>query len=751
MGVGMPSGQPLPNSSLDPFSMLKEIRVKVMILEGGPEFRQGLTGRDKTDPYITICLQSDSGQKGKVEKTSYKNDAGGNAAFNETLNLIYSSQLDTLHFELFDWNQVTAHELLATQNVSLRTLFSSHNAFSLPVETKVELVDPHGKASGYLSFSVNFIPSAAAAPMPPPAAALAGYGAPQGIPRRGSQGFGGGALRSIRVREINLLDGPEFCQGRLGKDKTDPFVRFSLQPDRRPNAPKAPKSPSLAQTEFKKDAGKSATWPQAVLDLEPRGDVLHVELWDHNDYTDHELLGCCDTSLAALMQEARGAPYIQKVVMLGDGNNAQKAKVSFVVEFIVAHAQPALAMGGAPADYRMLQSVTVTDMSLQGGPEYCQGYTGKDKTDPFLRFGLQSDPRSTNTGVMQKTTAKDNAGSNASWQERLNLPYAQGRDFLHLELWDNNAVTSDELLGNAVRNLQELFVRSNGGTQPVQITETLIRQKDQKHMGHVTFSVRFEMHSGGGAGGPSVSGKELQVKVVRLQDGPSTAGFMDKTDPYIKLMLQDSNGRSTMKQVKTQHVSNAGGNATFNATFTFPITPGQDILSVELWDKDDFNKDDFLGRGMVNINSLCIPNSTVSSQVRLEDRGNFKGNVLLELLLIARDGVPRAQTSSSGLNDWLPYCGPPGYLSKEEALRTGGPGLNPPHPPAGYKFAGWAPPPDGRNHDGSWKFENNMWLKLGQQPKVTWTHVRDPGLLQQQQQQQQQLQQQQNGFTLAEI
>ncbi len=43
-------------------------------------------------------------------------------------------------------------------------------------------------------------------------------------------------------------------------------------------------------------------------------------------------------------------------------------------------------------------------------------------------------------------------------------------------------------------------------------TESLIRQKDQKHMGQVTFNVRFEMHSGAGSGGPSISGKELQVK-----------------------------------------------------------------------------------------------------------------------------------------------------------------------------------------------------------------------------------------------
>ncbi len=41
-------------------------------------------------------------------------------------------------------------------------------------------------------------------------------------------------------------------------------------------------------------------------------------------------------------------------------------------------------------------------------------------------------------------------------------------------------------------------------------TEALIRQKDQKHMGNVTFTVKFEMNSA--SGGASVSGKELQVK-----------------------------------------------------------------------------------------------------------------------------------------------------------------------------------------------------------------------------------------------
>ncbi len=35
-------------------------------------------------------------------------------------------------------------------------------------------------------------------------------------------------------------------------------------------------------------------------------------------------------------------------------------QVSFAVDFMMAHAQPAPAMGGAPADYRMLQSVSVT-------------------------------------------------------------------------------------------------------------------------------------------------------------------------------------------------------------------------------------------------------------------------------------------------------------------------------------------------------------------------------------------------------
>ena len=39
-------------------------------------------------------------------------------------------------------------------------------------------------------------------------------------------------------------------------------------------------------------------------------------------------------------------------------------------------------------------------------------------------------------------------------------------------------------------------------------------------------------------------------------------------------------------------------------------------------------------------------------------------------------------------------------LSQAEAMRYGQTNLNAPVAPAGYKFAGWAPPPDGRLHDG---------------------------------------------------
>ena len=41
-----------------------------------------------------------------------------------------------------------------------------------------------------------------------------------------------------------------------------------------------------------------------------------------------------------------------------------------------------------------------------------------------------------------------------------------------------------------------------------------MRRSDQKHTGHVTFSVKFEMYHGVGG---SVAGKELQVKGSPLE------------------------------------------------------------------------------------------------------------------------------------------------------------------------------------------------------------------------------------------
>ena len=86
---------------------------------------------------MTVNLQDPNGRKGKVEKTTTKNDAGSNATFNETLRIPYIPGHEILHIELFDWNAFTAHEFLGGENLKLRDLLNAYGlAMNMPMDGK---------------------------------------------------------------------------------------------------------------------------------------------------------------------------------------------------------------------------------------------------------------------------------------------------------------------------------------------------------------------------------------------------------------------------------------------------------------------------------------------------------------------------------------------------------------------------------------------------------------------------------------
>jgi hypothetical protein len=61
--------------------------------------------------------------------------------------------------------------------------------------------------------------------------------------------------------------------------------------------------------------------------------------------------------------------------------------------------------------------------------------------------------------------------------------------------------------------------------------------------------------------------KMWKVHVKRIEGFLDTAGFMDKADPYVKLIV-GANSKN-QKEFKTQVRHNAGGTAIFDEAFTF--------------------------------------------------------------------------------------------------------------------------------------------------------------------------------------
>ena len=109
----------------------------------------------------------------------------------------------------------------------------------------------------------------------------------------------------------------------------------------------------------------------------------------------------------------------------------------------------------------------------------------------------------------------------------------------------------------------------------------------------------------------------VHVRVFRIINFKDTAGFMDKTDPYVKLQYG-----TTMQ--KTAAKNNAGGNAVFNEVFSFVRNPSQNQLQVGVFDSDTL-RDDLLGATTIDLSRQRFCNSEEELR-RMQDGQSY--NVL---------------------------------------------------------------------------------------------------------------------------
>ena len=104
-----------------------------------------------------------------------------------------------------------------------------------------------------------------------------------------------------------------------------------------------------------------------------------------------------------------------------------------------------------------------------------------------------------------------------------------------------------------------------------------------------------------------MGGGKLKVKVVNGR-GLQNKETLSTSDPYCLLEL---GGQSK----KTKHIS-SNLNPDWNEEFVLNVKPGEDVVSLSIWDKNTIKKDNFMGYSYVTFDDCKKGQST--QKVRLK-------------------------------------------------------------------------------------------------------------------------------------
>jgi Ca2+-dependent lipid-binding protein, contains C2 domain len=138
--------------------------------------------------------------------------------------------------------------------------------------------------------------------------------------------------------------------------------------------------------------------------------------------------------------------------------------------------------------------------------------------------------------------------------------------------------------------------------------------------------------------------KPLTAKLTR-----NTETF-GKMDPYCKVIIGQNFYQTAVHK-------DGGKNPGWNTTLTFKIT-NEDVIAVEVWDKDDLTKDDLVGTGSLSVSKVTSNKNKFSDWIPLTYKGKSAGSVLLDIEFIPADKnktntittIPNQQTNFGGYN-----------------------------------------------------------------------------------------------------
>merc|ERR1711990_1190178 len=105
----------------------------------------------------------------------------------------------------------------------------------------------------------------------------------------------------------------------------------------------------------------------------------------------------------------------------------------------------------------------------------------------------------------------------------------------------------------------------------------------------------------------------VSVRVVACSNLPDMDGPGNKSDPYVKVILNENKQKTKVAESYRNPVFEE-----FSSTFIFPMNPMGNEVFFEVWDKDRLSRDDLMGKASILLNPqllsvaesgafLCLP------------------------------------------------------------------------------------------------------------------------------------------------
>lgn len=208
--------------------------------------------------------------------------------------------------------------------------------------------------------------------------------------------------------------------------------------------------------------------------------------------------------------------------------------------------------------------------------------------------------------IMKRTKPINAAGPNPRWASMLHFPKAGG--WAEFEVWDKDPIGPDQFVGSAELNVHEFLMN---GTERVVAALPLTRYQNKEGVEagvlHVTLQLanKFLVGSTDGAATeshvapmtPTATDARCSIQIRGFKD-LYTKEVDGKMDPYFVFYLGQT-------RVQTDPIENGTTTsaAALDVVRTLPYN-NEPSLRVEVWDKDAFGNDDFVGSSLVRLASF---------------------------------------------------------------------------------------------------------------------------------------------------